>query len=68
MKEFLKSVNILQSYKQERGWLVHFLRLLPVHWPGAQSARDNHVPACSFAKYSPIFKILSLADLTINLS
>jgi len=34
----VKSVNIWQSYKQERGGLVHFLRLLAVHWPGAQSA------------------------------
>ena len=34
----VKSVNIWQSYKQERGGLVHFLRLLSVHWPGAQSA------------------------------
>jgi len=31
-------VNIWQSYKQERGCLVHFLRLLAVWWPGAQSA------------------------------
>ena len=39
----IKSVNIWQSYKQERGCLVHFLRLLAVWWPGAQSARDNHL-------------------------
>jgi len=29
-------------------------RLLALWWPGAQSARDNHVLACNFAKYSPI--------------
>jgi len=34
--------------------LVHFLRLLAVCWPGAQSACDNHALACNFAKYSPI--------------
>jgi len=34
---FLKSVNIWQSYKQARGCLVHFLRLLAAWWPGAQS-------------------------------
>ena len=34
--------------------VVHFLRLLAVCWPGAQSARDNHALACSFVKYSPI--------------
>jgi len=37
-KTFLKSVNIWQSYKQERGCLMHVLRLLAVCWPGAQSA------------------------------
>jgi len=51
---FFKLVNIWQSYKQERDCFVHFLRLLAVCWPGAQSARDNHVLACNFAKYSPI--------------
>jgi len=25
-----------------------------VWWPSSQSARDNHVHACNFAKYSPI--------------
>jgi len=53
----LKSVNIWQSYKQERDCFVHFLRLLAVcnvPWPRAQSARDNHDLACKFAKYSPI--------------
>ena len=49
-----KSVNIWQSYKQERDRLVHFLRLQTVCWPGAQSAWDNHGLACNFAKYSPI--------------
>jgi len=32
-----KSVNIWQSYKQERDCLVHFLRLLALCWPSAQS-------------------------------
>jgi len=53
-KKIFKSVNIWQSYKHERDCLVHFLRLLAVCWPGAQSKRDNHVLACNFAKYSPI--------------
>ena len=35
MKKKLKSVNIWQSYKQERDVLVHLLRLLAVHWSGA---------------------------------
>jgi len=38
VEEFLKSVNIWQSYKQKRDCLVHFLRLLAVCWPGARSA------------------------------
>ena len=64
----LKSVNIWQTYSQERGSLVHFLSLLAVCWPGAQSARDNHVLACNFAKYSPIFKMFSFTDSAINRS
>jgi len=47
-------MNIWQSYKQKRDCLVHFLRLLAVCWPDAQSARDNHALACNFAKFSPI--------------
>ena len=38
---FFELVNIWQSYKQERCFLVHFLRLLAMCWPGAQSARDT---------------------------
>ena len=49
MKKNLKSVNIWQSYKQERRYLVPFLRLLTVHWPGAQSAWDSHMLACDVA-------------------
>ena len=40
---------------------VHFLLLLTVCWPGAQSARDNHALACNFAKYSPILIFFSQA-------
>ena len=65
---FFKSVNIWQNYKQERDCLVHFLRLIAVCWPSAQSARDNHVFSCIFAKYSPILIFFSLADSAINLS
>jgi len=35
---FFKSVNIWQSYKPERGCLMHFLHLLAVCWPDAKSA------------------------------
>ena len=51
---FFKSVNIWQSYKQKRDCLVHFLRLLAVFWPGAQSARDNHVLASN--THTPVLR------------
>ena len=54
VKLILKSVNIWLSFKQKRDYLVHFLRLLAVCWPGAQSAWDNHALACNFGKYAPI--------------
>jgi len=40
----IKPVNIRQSYKQNCGCLVHFLRLLAVHWPGSQSDRLSNKP------------------------
>jgi len=67
VKKSLKSVNIWQSYKQKRDCLVHFLRLLAVCWPSAQSAWDNRALACNFAtKYSPMKKN-SLTHSAINL-
>jgi len=50
---FLKSVNIWQSYKQERGCLMHFARLANTLLKDEESARDNRVFDCNFAKYSP---------------
>jgi len=47
-------VNIWQSYKEERGCLMHFARLANTLLKDEESARDNHVFACNFAKYSPI--------------
>ena len=54
LKKILKSVNIWQSYKQKCDCFMHFLHLLTVCWPSTQSAWDNHILACNFAKYSPI--------------
>ena len=54
VKEILKSVSVWQSYKQERGCLMHFARLANTLLKDEESARDNHVLACDFAKYSPI--------------
>jgi len=63
----LKSVNIWQSYKQQRGCLMHFARLANTLLKDEESARDNHVYACNFAKYSPIL-FFSLTYSAINLS
>jgi len=62
-----KSANIWQSYKQEHDCLAHFLCLLVVCWPGAQSAWDNHALVCNFAKYLTIL-IFLLTDSPANLS
>jgi len=53
---FFKSVNIWQSYKQQRGCLMHFAHLANTLLLDEESARDNHVLACDFAKYLPILK------------
>jgi len=50
----LKSVNIWQSYKQDRGCLMHFARLANTMLKDEESARYNQVLACNFTKYSPI--------------
>jgi len=57
VKRILKGVNILQSYKQERGCLMHFARLANTLLKDEESARDSHVVLCNFAKYLPIKKI-----------
>jgi len=43
---FFKSVNIWQSYKQERGCLVHLVCLANTLLKDEESARDNHILAC----------------------
>ena len=55
--KFFKSVNIWQSYKQERDCLVHFACLANTLLKEEGSARDNHVLACNFAKHLPVKKI-----------
>jgi len=52
VKISLKFVNIWQSYKQERGGLMHFVRLANTLLKDEESARDKHLLACSFVKYS----------------
>ena len=63
---FYKSVNILQSYKQDRDCLVQFLRLLAVCWPGAQSARDSNALACVVAEYSPTLSLSLLKEYSFR--
>jgi len=47
---------------------MHFARLANILLNYEESARDNHVLACNFAKYSPILKYFSLTDKAINRS
>jgi len=62
VKKFLQSVNIWQSYKQERDCLVHFARLANTLLKDEESARDSHVPDCTFAKPNIYrFKKIALA-------
>jgi len=64
VKTFLKSVNIWHIMGKNVDCVVHFLQFLGV-W--LQLARDSHLLAGNFAKYSSIEKI-SLANKAINLS
>jgi len=50
-EKFFKSVNVSQSYKQERDCLMRFVRLANTLLKDKESARDNHVLASNFAKY-----------------
>jgi len=43
-----------ESYEQERGCLVHFVRLVTTLLKDVEYARNNHILACILAKYSPI--------------
>jgi len=52
-------MNIWQNYKQEHGCLMHFARLVNTLLKDEESARDNHVSACNFDKYSPILKLFN---------
>jgi len=47
---------------------MHFARLVNTLLKDEESAEDNHVLACNFAKYSLILKKISLADSAKNLS
>jgi len=58
-------VNIWQSYKKERGCLMHFARLANTLLKDEESAGDNRVLACNFAKYLPIKRNL-LTHSAIN--
>jgi len=53
MSDFFKSVNIWQSYKQQRGCLMHLAHVANTLLKDEESARDS-VFACNFAKFSPM--------------
>ena len=48
--------NVCQLYFLQVIISCTFSVFLAVCWPGVQSARDNHVLACNFTKYSMILK------------
>jgi len=63
---FFKIGEFWQSYKQERGCLVQFARLANTLLKDEDSARNNHVLACNFAKYSPIKKKITHIEALSN--
>jgi len=63
-EKVFKLVNIWQSYTRLSRALV---RLANTLIKDRKSARNNHVLAGNFAKYSSILKNISLADAAINL-
>jgi len=40
-------MNILEIYKQECGFFVHFVRLATTLLKDEESARDDHILACN---------------------
>ena len=49
-KNFKIGEYLAKSYTQERDCLVHFARLANTLLEDEESAGDNHVLACNFAK------------------
>jgi len=60
-----KDLYIWQSYKQERVCPMHFARLANTLLKDEESARDNHVLACNFAKYLPTLKKITDRYFTV---
>jgi len=59
-------MNIWQSYKQERGCLMHFARLATALLKDKESARENHVFACNCQIFTDF--IIFTDGSAINLS
>ena len=66
VKNFFKSMNIWQSYKQERGCLMHFARLANTLLKDEESARDNRI-ASNLSKYSPILFFFTQYSATVRI-
>ena len=62
---FSKSVNIWQNYKQERGCLMHFVRLASTLLKDEESARDIDISQGSVATYAVCGGILVTTLLQI---
>ena len=54
-------MDIWQSYKQERGCLMHFARLANTLLKDKESARDNHVFALTFVVRNGSSSLLTMS-------
>jgi len=52
-------MNIWQSYKQEGGCLVHFVRLTTTLLSRRKCTTQSTFFACNYAKYLPIRKVFT---------
>ena len=69
MKVVFKSVNIWQSYKQERGCLMHFARLANTLLKDEESVLSFEARFClQLCQIFTDFNFFSLSDSAINLS
>ena len=55
-------IGDLAKLQQERYCLMHFVRLSNTQLNDRESARNNHILASNFAKYSPILTLFSLTE------
>ena len=64
----IKCIVVLWFDLRNTTHIMQFAHLANTLLIDEESARDNHVLACNFAKYLLILKTISLTDSAINLS